>query len=104
MILHRKTYDGVTNSSTVVDLSALDVLGLSQHLCDFNVEVSGNSAEVTMKGKGSFADSQMLPVTDASFAIGGGHIALNGFALSQFEFTTTGSAYKIMITRQRAGI
>lgn len=104
MILHRKTYDGETNASTVVNLAALDVLGLSQHLCDFNIEVSGNSAAVTVKGKGSFPDSQMIAVTDSSFAIGGGHVALNGFALSQLEFTTTGSAYKIMVTRQSADI
>jgi hypothetical protein len=105
MILQRKTFDGATNTSTVVNLSDLgDALGLEQYLCDFNVEISGNSAAVIITGKGSFADSAFRAVSGGDIAIGGGHVSLNGYALSQFNFATTGSAYKIMITRQLSSV
>jgi len=101
MILHRKTFDGLANTITTVDLSSLDdALGLHQYLCDFNIEVSGNSAAVTVTGKGSFADSAFRDIAGSPIAIGGGHTSASKYALSALNFTTTGGAYKIMITRQ----
>lgn len=101
MILHRKTFDGTANATTTIDLLTLDgSLGLHQYLCDYNIEVSGNSATVAVTGKGSFADSAFRDIAGSPIAIGGGHTSASKYALSALNFTTTGGAYKIMITRQ----
>lgn len=101
MILHRKTIDGTTNATTTVNMATLfDDAGITQYLCDFNIEVTGNDASVTMKAKGTFADSEPADVTNGTIAINGGHVVMQKSAIAEFQFTTTGSAYKIMITRQ----
>lgn len=101
MKLHRKTINGATNTSTDIDLAALfDDQGATQYLCDFNIEISGNSATVTLSAKGTFPDSQFVALNNGTIPINGGHYVAEKFAFSSIRATTAGSAYKIMITRQ----
>lgn len=105
MKTNRASFAGGAASSTSVDLSTLEIGAITPAadnyvIADYDVEVVGNDAAVTLKGKGPFSTSVLLDITDGSFAIGGGKISIQGFCFSEFEFTTAGSAYTINITRQ----
>jgi hypothetical protein len=69
-------------------------------VADFDIEVVGNDAEVTLAAVGPFSTSTALSVTDGTFAIGGGKILVSGFAFGSLEFTTSGGAYTINIIRR----
>ena len=103
--LDSKSFAGTTADTTVVDLSLLGApLSLSKALlfepADFDIEVVGNDAAVTVEGVGPFTSSEAVAITDGSFAIDGGKISILGFALGSLEFTTAGSAYTINIIRK----
>lgn len=95
-----------TTADTTVSLTALSpgdssAAGLVNQMADFDVEVVGNDAAVTMTGKGTFASSAHFSITDGSFAIGGGKKSIQGFALSELKFSRVGTtSYSINITRR----
>jgi len=95
-----------TTAETTIDLALLapndvSAAGLCKRLANFDVEVIGNDAVVTITGKGTFASSTFLPFTEGTFAISGGKRSISGFALSELKFSRTGTtAYTINITRQ----
>lgn len=102
--IHAKSYAGDAAGTTEVDLSLLGGSGdyfaqLVFHPADFDIEVVGNDAAVTVEGTGPFTSSGTFDVTGGSFAIGGGKVAVQGFALKDLVFTTVGGAYTINIIR-----
>lgn len=105
MKIQRGTFSS-TAADYTVDLRALsaDALpGDTQYLADFDIEVIGNDAAVTITGKGPFASSTFLPFEDGTFAINGGKRSITGFCLAEIKFSRTGTtAYTINITRQIA--
>ena len=106
MKIHRGSFSS-TAADYTVDLRTLSHDSLPsdvQFIGDFDIEVIGNDAAVTITGKGTFASSTFLPITDETFAIGGGKRAISGFCLSEMKFSRTGTtAYTINITRQIEG-
>lgn len=98
-----------TTADKTIDLALLagddvNATALTKRLASFDIEVIGNDAAVTITGKGTFASSTFLPITDGTFAIGGGKRAISGFCLSELKFSRTGTtAYTINITRQIEG-
>lgn len=104
MRIDKNSFSGDAAATTTVDLNDLAAGDVQQakwcnHPANFDVEVLGNDAAVTLKGKGPFSTSVAQDVTGGSFAIGGGKIAIQGFALKEMEFTTAGGAYTINIVR-----
>ena len=95
---HAKSYSSTT-AVTTVNMRNMGTPGspigsdslLVFEIADFDIEVVGNDAEVTMQAKGPFASSIPLAVSDASFAIGGGKVSLSGFAISELVFTRVGT-------------
>jgi hypothetical protein len=81
---------------------ASDVLSQDVELMgDFDVEVVGNDASVTMTAKGSFPTSDFVEVSDGVFAIGGGKKSMSGFSIAELKFTRTGTTeYDINILRR----
>lgn len=106
LLEHFSGIAGAAASTTTVDLrtaipvSGAEVDGQVWMIGDFDVEVVGNDADVTLKGKGPHPASVALSVTDGTFSTGGGKVSLKGFNFAEFEFTTAGGAYTINITRQ----
>lgn len=103
MKIHRQSYT-VTTADYTVDLRTLAAdaeAGDVQRLADFDIEVVGNDAVVTLTAKGSFPTSEFLPVTDGTFTIGGRKVSCIGFTLAELQFSRTGTTeYTINITRQ----
>lgn len=107
MRLDRNSFAGTAADVTTVDLADIapgDVqAGLwKSRIANFDIEVVGNDASVTVTGKGPFASSAHQDISGGTFAIGGGKISVQGFCLSELEFTTAGGAYTINITREVA--
>lgn len=105
MKIHRGTFQSTAADFTVdmrtisADADAGDV----QFLADFDIEVIGNDAAVTITVKGSFSSSVFLAVDEGTFAISGGKRSISGFCLSEIKFSRTGTTpYTINITRQIA--
>lgn len=78
---------------------------LSSHwlkrLCDFDIEVVGNDAEVTLEAVGPFPTSTPFDVSGTTFAIGGGKVSIENFAVAEFVFTRVGTTeYTINIVRR----
>jgi len=107
MQINRNSYT-VDTAEFTVDLRTLTAdaqPGDVQQLADFDVEVIGNDAVVTITGKGSFPTSTFLPFTEGTFAISGGKRSISRFTLSELKFTRTGTtSYTINITRQIGGL
>ena len=105
MKLNRKIVTSVLAVETV-DLKTLDAssdAGDVQRIANFDIEVIGNDAAVTLTAKGAFTGSDFLAVSGGTFAISGGHQKIEGFALSELKFTRTGTtSYTINITREIA--
>lgn len=103
MQINRQSYT-VTTADYTVDLRSLSheaLPGDVQQLANFDIEVIGNDAAVTITGKGSFPTSTFLPFTDGTFAIGGGKRSVSNFSLAEIKFSRTGTtSYTINITRQ----
>lgn len=69
-------------------------------IADFDIEVLGNAAAVTVKGKGPFANSVELDITDGNFAIGGGKRKTNEFALGALIFTSASTPFSVNVIRR----
>lgn len=101
----RRTYTIGTTPATV-DLSLMTTEDVNSghylnSIADFCLEMEGNNAEATLKGKGTFSNSTFKSITDGSFASGGGMVSLTGFSLSAFEVTTTATLpIYLNVTRQ----
>lgn len=97
-ILHAKSYTSVT-AVTTINLREIGTPGgfagsdalLVFDTADFDIEVVGNDDAVTMQAKGPFGSSIPLAVSDSTFAIGGGKLKLNDFAVAEFVFTRVGT-------------
>lgn len=92
-----------TTAETIIDLRDLQegVAGDVFQLCDLDVEVVGNDAEVTMTAVGPFPGSGEFAVTSGTFAIGGSKVSVSDFAIGQLVFNRTGTtAYTINIVRR----
>lgn len=69
-------------------------------IADFDIEIVGNAAAVTVKGKGPFANSGEFDVTDGTFAIGGGKRKTSEFALGALVFTSASVPFSVNIVRR----
>lgn len=102
MAQYQKSFTSNT-ASTTVDLSQLSGFNSNSiyDISTFNVEVVGNTAEVTLTVFGPFANSiEQTPDGESTFAIGGGSLILRDVALGKMKFVRTGTAaYTINITR-----
>lgn len=110
MIEHTKSYIAsaspyVVDLRTIGDNAALPSQAganadLTLSLANFDIEVVGNAAAVTVKGTGSFTNSAPFDVTDGSFAIAGGKRKIEGFALATLTFTSAATPFNINIVRK----
>jgi hypothetical protein len=105
MNLHSKSYSVSTASYTIVlaDLAIDDVNSnaLVRSIADFDIEVIGNDSIVALTAIGPFSNSGQFAVTDGSFAINGGKLKIEGFALGQLVFSRAGTtAYTINVIRR----
>lgn len=101
MLIASKQYTASASPYTI-DLKEI-AEGVDGHvfmIADFDIEVLGNSAAVTVKGKGPFANSVELDITDGTFAIGGGKRKTNEFALGYLVFTSSSTPFNINVIRR----
>lgn len=95
-----------TTANFEVDLaqnqqSDLGIVGECFEISDFDIEVTGNDAAVTLTAKGPFPTSTYNALTDGVFAISGGKRSISGFALRYLNFSRTGTTpYTINIVRR----
>ena len=98
-----------TNADLDVDLSLLapndiNAQGLTARIADFDIEVVGNDAVVTVTAKGSFSSSDFMGLDNGTFPISGGKSKMSGFCVTELRFSRTGTtAYTINITRRIEG-
>lgn len=96
---------GGATSTTTLDLKSTPsdegglIVGHTYALANFDVEVVGNSAPVTLKSKGPFASSVAFDLSGGTFAIGGDKISVKGYGIGSLEFTTAGGAYTFNVIR-----
>jgi hypothetical protein len=69
-------------------------------IADFDVEVVGNAATVTMTGTGPFGNSAAVALTDGTFAIAGGKRKIESFALGKITFTSASVPFNVNICRR----
>lgn len=81
------------------DLGAPDDIQVFD-IADFDVEVVGNAAAVTMQGKGAFTTSATLDLTDGTFAIAGGKRKIEQFSLGALIFTSASTPFTVNIVRR----
>lgn len=98
-----------TTADLDIDLSLLapsdvNAQGLTARLADFDIEVVGNDAVVTVTAKGSFSSSDFMSLENGTFPINGGKSKLEGFSVEELRFSRTGTtAYTINLTRRIEG-
>jgi hypothetical protein len=101
MLIAHKQYTA-TESPFTIDLRLIEE-GVAGHvfmIADFDIEVLGNAAAVTVKGKGPFANSVELDITDGTFAIAGGKRKTNEFALGSLIFTSAEVPFSVNVIRR----
>jgi hypothetical protein len=100
--LHAKSYTANASPYTI-DLSLMGApleAELKFEIADFDVEVVGNAAEVTMQGKGAFSTSATLDLIDGTFAIAGGKRKIEQFSLGALIFTSASTPFTVNIVRR----
>lgn len=92
-----------TTAVTEVNLAQLSLFNPDSIFAigTYNIEVVGNSAEVSLTVKGPFSNSiEQVPETESTFPIGGKTLILENVALGKLKFTRVGtSTYTINVTK-----
>lgn len=87
----------LVSTRVATDVLAQDV----ELLANFDIEVIGNDAVVTITAKGAFDSSDYVDVIDGTFAIDGAKKTISGASLAELKFSRTGTTpYSINIIRR----
>lgn len=100
--LHNKSY-AASASPFTVDLREIGNTSdadLVFELADFDIEVFGNTAEVTMSAKGGFLSSPEFEVVDGTFAISGGKQSIENFSIGELIFTSAATPFSVNVVRK----
>lgn len=102
MSTYQKSFTSTT-AVTEIDLTQLTPFDPNSKfdISDFDIEVIGNDAVVTMTAKGPFTNSIAGAVTDGTFAIAGAKKKIEKAALGSLIFTRVGTtSYSINVSRK----
>lgn len=100
--LHAKSYTASASPFTV-DLRLMGTPSESMLVfeqANFDIEVVGNAAAVTVTATGPFSSSLPFALTDGEFPIAGAKKSIKDFSLGSLTFTSAATPFTVNITRK----